>query len=76
MTHIRRPNRRPIPGLAELVNGGSCSTSGKVRYLDERTAGMARDLVARHDPEPARLEVYHHGACGDWHIGHRPERRS
>lgn len=76
MTHVRRPNRRPIPGLGELVNGGSCATSGKVRYLDQRTAARARDMVAKHDPDAERLHVYHHGACGDWHIGHQPARSS
>lgn len=74
MTHVRRPNRRPIPGLDELVNGGACTSSGKVRYLDARVAGQARDLVARNDPNGQLLEVYHHAACGDWHIGHRVPR--
>lgn len=75
MTAIRRPNRRPIPGLADLVNGGACPSSRKVRYLDERTARTALERVARHDPNRDRLEVYRHGACGDWHVGHRVEGR-
>lgn len=74
MTAIRRPNRRPIPGLAELVNGGACPSSRKVRYLDERTARMALEQVGRHDPDPERLNVYRHDHCGDWHVGHRSER--
>lgn len=77
MTHVRRPNRRPIPGLAELVNGGACAASGKVRYLDRRAAETARVMTARADPDQARaarLHVYQHAACGDWHIGHDQER--
>ena len=77
MTHIRRPNRRPIPGLDALVNGGSCASSGKVRYLDQRTAEHARRILATRDPDAARLESYRHGGaggCGDWHIGHAAAR--
>ena len=76
MTHVRRPNRRPIPGLAELVNGGACAASGKVRYLDRRTAETARMMTAHADPDPARaarLHVYLDPWCRDWHIGHTPE---
>lgn len=74
MTHISKPNRRPIPGLAELVNGGSCRWTGKVRWLDERTAQRALEKIAQHDPDAeraARLEVFQCGRCGDWHVGHR-----
>ena len=73
MTHVRRPNRRRVPELAELINGGTCRASGKVRFLDERTAMIARDLTAKRDPDPARaatLGAYVCTACGDWHIGH------
>lgn len=70
MTSIRRPNRRHIRGLADLVNG--CPTTGKIRYLDQRTAEQARDQLARHDPDAARLETYRHASCGDWHVGHNP----
>lgn len=69
MTRIRHPNRRPIPGVADLVHG--CPSTGKIRYVDARSAQLARDLVARNDPDGERLEVYPHAACGDWHIGHR-----
>lgn len=70
-THVSKPNRRPVKGLDELVNGGACPTTRKVRYLDERTANRARDQIAKHDAEPDRLAVYQHAACGDWHVGHR-----
>lgn len=77
MTHVRRPNRRHIRGLDELVNGGSCPSTGKVRYFDSRSAWQAREFVARDDPDPARaatLQVYRHEDCGDWHVGHRVPR--
>lgn len=76
MTHVRRPNRRPVPGMTDLVDGGICTLSGKVRYLDARTAGRALTSVASHDPDPervSRLEVYHCARCADWHVGHRSE---
>lgn len=73
MAIVRRPNRRPIPGLADLVNGGACPSSRKVRYLDERTARTALEQIGRDDPDRDRLDVYHH-SCGDWHVGHRVER--
>lgn len=76
MTHVRRPNRRRVAGLDALVNGGSCTASGgKIRYLDERTADVARGHVAAKDPDGDRLEAYRCGSCRDWHIGHRsPDR--
>lgn len=77
MAHVRRPNRRPIPGLAELVDGGACARTGKVRYLDRRVAETARMMTARADPDPARaarLEVFQCSRCGDFHVGHAPER--
>lgn len=78
MTHIRRPNRRRVPELAELVNGGLCPSSRKVRYLDSRTAAAARRWLVNADPDPARaarLGVYQCERCGDWHVGHRPVPR-
>ena len=72
MTHVRRPNRRPIKGLDELINGGTCRVSGKVRYLDERTAEVARThlLTRTADPERHLLRVYACRDCGDHHVGH------
>ena len=69
-THVAKPNRRRIPGLAELVNGGNCPHSGKVRYLDQRTATRALEQIAVQDPERDRLSTYR-CKCGDWHVGHR-----
>lgn len=71
MTHVSKPNRRPIPGLADLVNGGSCPSSRKIRWLDERTARQALEQIGRHDPDADRLGVYQCARCGDWHVGHR-----
>lgn len=77
VTHVRRPNRRHVPELAELVHGGDCPVSGKARYLDRRTAETARMLTAKRDTDPeraARLHVFHCPppglGCGDWHVGH------
>lgn len=77
MTHVRRPNRRHVPELAELTVGGTCPASGKVRFIDQRTAETARDRTAKRDSDAARaarLHAYACGVCGDWHIGHDPER--
>ena len=77
MTHVRRPNRRPIPGLDELVNGGVCASTRKIRYLDSRTAQRALAQVATEDPDPERratLHIYRHDDCGDWHVGHSVPR--
>lgn len=78
MTTIRRPNRRRIPELAALVNGGVCAGSGKIRWLSERGAEQAAAIMANHDPDPeraARLVTYRHAVCGDWHVGHRAPQR-
>lgn len=72
MTHVRRPNRRHVPELADLVNGGTCEPTGKVRFLDRRTAEFARERLARRpaDPDRDRLHVFPCGLCRDWHVGH------
>ena len=72
MTHVRRPNRRHVPELSDLVNGGTCEPSGKVRFLDQRTAELARERLARRPADPDRhlLHVYWCGRCRDWHVGH------
>lgn len=73
MTTIRRPNRRRIPELGQLINEGQCPSSGKVRYLDGRVAAIARRWLVAIDPDPARaarLGVYQCDRCGDWHVGH------
>lgn len=70
MTHVRRPNRRRLPGMVAAVEGSVCLTTGKLRYADRGSADRARAELARRDPSPDALEVYRHADCGDWHIGH------
>jgi hypothetical protein len=72
MTHVRRPNRRHVPEFEDLVHGGICEPSGKVRFLDQRTAEFARSRLARRPADPDRdmLHVYPCGLCRDWHVGH------
>lgn len=70
MTHVRHPNRRPQRGLDQLLNGGLCRGSGKLRYIDERAAQRVRDQMAARDPDPDALRVYWCGGCRDWHVGH------
>lgn len=69
-THVRRPNRRRIRGLAEAVNE-LCSASGKRRYIDERGAQRAMAEVAGEDPAADRLNTYRCVSCSDFHFGHR-----
>lgn len=78
MTHVRRPNRRRVPELVDVVRGDLCPMSGKVRYVDPRAAAAARRWLVRIDPDPARaarLGVYQCERCRDWHLGHRPVSR-
>lgn len=73
MTALRRPNRRRLPGVAALVHGALCPETRKVRYLDERSALIAREQVGRDDPSRARLGTWRCAQCGDWHVGHTPK---
>lgn len=70
MTHVRHPNRWPQRGLDQLLNGGVCPRSGKLRYFDARSAEQTLGHLARADPDPDALHAYHCGGCGDWHVGH------
>jgi hypothetical protein len=70
MIHVRHPNRRPQRGLDQLLNGGLCIRSGKLRYFDERSAEQTREQLAKVDPDPDALHVYWCGGCRDWHVGH------
>lgn len=73
MTAVRRPNRRRIPELAQIADGGVCRQTGKLRYFDERTATIAMRQIAKRDPSRARLNVFDCDHCGDWHVGHTPK---
>jgi hypothetical protein len=70
--HVRRPNRRPIRGLSEMVNE-LCPSTGKRRYVDQRSAARAMAEIADRDPDADRLNTYRCGPCADWHTGHLPE---
>lgn len=72
MTTVRRPNRRRIRGLSEMVNE-LCSSSGKRRYIDRRGAVHAMAEIAVDDPNADRLVTYRCTACGDFHVGHGQE---
>lgn len=72
MTTIRRPNRRPIRGLSEMVNE-LCTASGKRRYLDGRSAIRAMAELVAGDPKAETLNAYRCPACSDFHVGHVPE---
>jgi hypothetical protein len=75
MTHVRKPNRRPLVVLSSAGAGGDdlCPIAGKLRYLDERSARLALTQLGSRNAEPDRvLATYRCPSCGDWHVGHRP----
>lgn len=72
MTHVRRPNRRPMSDdVSRLLQGETCGATGKVRYPDQHSAGLVMRQQAARDPRGDALEIYRcRGGCPDWHIGH------
>ena len=69
MTHVRRPNRRPVsPEVARLIDGETCPTTGKVSYPDEYAAALVLRQQRHNDPRGDALESYR---CADhYHLGH------
>lgn len=72
MTHVRRPNRRPLPPEAQYqLDGATCAATGKRRYSEVEAAHVVRQMRPR-DPDPDALESFAcRLGCGDWHVGHR-----
>jgi hypothetical protein len=71
-SRLHKPNRRPMPEVDELVNGGLCSVSGKLRY---RTIEGADQAIAKlrsygTDPDADQLGAYRCKWCRDYHAGH------
>lgn len=75
MTHVRRPNRRPLsPEIARQISGETCPRTGKIRYPDEVVADHVIRQMRTHDDRGDALERFRCQrppvGCGDWHVGH------
>ncbi len=70
MTGIRKPNRRHVAALARFSSGEVCVATGKISFVDDRSAQLALSEIARIDPRGDQLRTYLCRSCHDFHIGH------
>lgn len=76
MSRSNSRKRAVRPHLHRLGPTGRCKVTGKVRWPARAGARQhLRWLKASSEVRDAsRISSYHCPHCGDWHVGHRPQK--